>query len=92
MPPHDTGPRKSGVCAMNATEARVGAVQDQHLARLAEMNKTGLNRIYGPVSVDNDLRGIAILAVPTAEDARKHFADDLVIEALPWMTFKGILK
>jgi uncharacterized protein YciI len=67
-------------------------MQDEHLARLADMNRKRINLIYGPVLVDNDLRGIGILAVPNADEARKHFADDpfvkagvMVADVRPWM-------
>jgi len=83
---------KKGPNAPPADPAAQKRMQDEHLGGLAEMNKKRINRIYGPVTVDNDLRGIAILAVPTAEEARKHFADDpfvkagvMIAEIRPWM-------
>jgi uncharacterized protein YciI len=67
-------------------------MQDEHLARLADMNKKRINLIYGPVLADADLRGIGVLAVANAEEARQHFADDpfvkagvMVAEVRPWM-------
>jgi uncharacterized protein YciI len=67
-------------------------MQDEHLARLADMNRKRINLIYGPVLADVDLRGIGVLAVANAEEARKYFADDpfvkagvMVAEVRPWM-------
>lgn len=83
---------KKGPNAPPADPAAQKAMQDEHLTRLAEMNKKRINVIYGPVLVDNDLRGIGVLAVPNAEEARKQFADDpfvkagvMVAEVRPWM-------
>ena len=83
---------KKGPTAPPADPAAQKAMQDEHLARLADMNKKRIAVIYGPVLVDNDLRGIGVLAVANAEDARKQFADDpfvkagvMVAEVRPWL-------
>ena len=83
---------KKGPNAPPSDPAAQKRMQDEHLARLAEMNKKRINLIYGPVLIDNDLRGIGILAVPNAEEARKQFADDpfvkagvMVMEVRPWL-------
>src|SRR5687767_12107391 len=83
---------KKGPNAPPSDPAAQKLIQDEHLARPAEINKKRINLIYGPVLVDNDLRGIGILAVANAEEARKHFADDpfvkagvMVAEVRPWM-------
>src|SRR5687768_8208916 len=83
---------KKGPNAPPGDPAAQKAMQDEHLARLAEMNRKRINVIYGPVLVDNDLRGIGVLAVANADEARKQFADDpfvkagvMVAEVRPWM-------
>lgn len=83
---------KKGPNAPPADPAAQKAMQDEHLARLAEMNKQRINVIYGPVLADNDLRGIGVLAVANADEARKQFADDpfvkagvMVADVRPWM-------
>ena len=67
-------------------------MQDEHLARLAELNKKRVNMIYGPMLDGGDLQGIAILDVPSPEAAKQAFADDpfvkagvMVAEVRPWM-------
>ena len=83
---------KKGPNAPPSDPAAQKRMQDDHLAHLAEMNKKRINLIYGPVLADTDLRGIGVLAVPNADEARRHFADDpfvkagvMVAEVRPWM-------
>lgn len=83
---------KKGPNAPPSDPAAQRRMQDEHLARLADMNRKRINLIYGPVLADTDLRGIGVLAVANAEEARKHFADDpfvkagvMVAEVRPWM-------
>jgi uncharacterized protein YciI len=83
---------KKGPNAPPSDPAAQRRMQDEHLARLADMNRKRINLIYGPVLADVDLRGIGVLAVANAEDARKYFADDpfvkagvMVAEVRPWM-------
>jgi uncharacterized protein YciI len=83
---------KKGPTAMPSDPAAQKLMQDGHLAGLAELNKKRMALIYGPVVVDNELRGIALLAVPNAEEAKTHFADDpfvkagvMVAEVRPWL-------
>lgn len=71
-------------------------MQDEHLARLAELNRQRINLIYGPVLADADIRGIALLAVPSADEAKQHFAADpfvkagvMTVEVKPWIGPKG---
>jgi uncharacterized protein YciI len=67
-------------------------MQDDHLANLADLNRKRINLLYGPVIADGNLAGIAVLAVPTADEAKKAFAADpfvksgaMVVEVRPWM-------
>jgi len=66
-------------------------MQDQHLAGLAELNRKRVALIYGPILAEGDLKGVAVLAVPTAEEAKQAFANDpfvkagvMVAEVRPW--------
>jgi uncharacterized protein YciI len=65
---------------------------DEHLGKLAELNRKRVNVLYGPVTDVGDLMGMAILAVSSADEAKKIFADDplvksgvMVAEVRPWM-------
>jgi uncharacterized protein len=67
-------------------------MQDAHLANLGQLNRKRINVIYGPVLDGGDLRGIAILDVPSASDAKRAFDNDpfvksgaMVAEVRPWM-------
>ena len=69
---------------------------DEHLAGLAKLNAGRIAVLYGPFQDNGDLRGIAILDVPSAEAARTHLADDpfvkaghMVLEVKPWMGPRG---
>jgi uncharacterized protein YciI len=75
------------------------AMQKAHLARLAELNRQRLNLLYGPFLDNGDLRGIAILDVKDAAEAKRLMADDpfikagvMVAEVRPWMGPKGWFK
>ena len=48
---------KKGLNAPPAEPAAQKAMQDEHLARMAEQNRKGLNLIYGPILADADIRG-----------------------------------
>ena len=72
------------------------AMQDEHLARLAELNQRRIAVLYGPFQGASDLRGIVILDVPTADAAREHLGDDpyvkaghMAIEVKPWYGPRG---
>ena len=87
---------KKGTTPPPSGAAEQQAMQNEHLAKLAEHNKKGVNVVYGPVLADADIRGIAVLAVPAAEDARKLFAPDpfvkagvMTTEVYGWMGPKG---
>jgi uncharacterized protein YciI len=79
----------------NAPPAAMDAqkkMADEHLANLADLNRKRISLLYGPVLADGDLRGIAILAVASADDAKKHFDADpfvkagvMVAEVRPWL-------
>ena len=82
--------RKGPSPAPSTPEAQQ-AMQDAHLAGLANLNRKRVNLLYGPVLVETDLRGIAILDVPSADEAKRLFADDpfvkagvMVAEVRPW--------
>ena len=45
-------------------------MQDDHLANLADLNRKRINLLYGPVLSGADLVGIAVFAVPTADEAK----------------------
>jgi uncharacterized protein YciI len=56
-------------------------MQEEHLAALADLNRKRIALLYGPVTEDAELRGIAILDVPTPDDARKAFAEDPFVKS-----------
>jgi uncharacterized protein len=81
-----------------AAEARQ-KLADEQLGKLAELNRKRVNVLYGPVTDDGDLLGISLLAVSSADEARKIFADDplvksgvMVAEVRPWMGPKDWFK
>lgn len=59
----------------------MAAAQQEHLDRLAALNRQRVNRIYGPMTDGGDLVGIAVLAVATADEARAAFAQDPFVKA-----------
>src|SRR5436190_4589653 len=66
-------------------------MQDEHLSRLADLNRKRVNLLYGPVLAEGDIAGIAVLDVKTADEAKDAFADDpfvkagvMVPEVHPW--------
>src|SRR5882762_170643 len=67
--------KKGSSAPPSAPEAQK-QMQDEHLANLAELNRKRVNLLYGPVLSGGDLVGIAVLAVPNADEAKKAFADD----------------
>jgi uncharacterized protein YciI len=67
-------------------------MQDDHLANLADLNRKRINLLYGPVLSGGDLVGIAVFAVPNADEAKRTFAADpfvkagvMVADVRPWM-------
>jgi len=78
-----TAPEPQGAAGQKAHQ--------EHLFRLAELNRRRLNVLYGSFLDDGDLRGIAILDVKDATEAKRLFADDpyvktgaLTVDVRPW--------
>jgi len=74
-------------------------MQDEHLSRLADLNRKRINLLYGPVMADGDLAGVAVLDVKTAGEATQAFADDpfvkagvMVAEVHPWRGPKNAFR
>ena len=74
-------------------------IQAGHLAYMEKLNQQGKLLIAGPFLDDTKWRGLVIYRVSTVAEAKELAAGDpavkagrLVIDARPWMTFKGILK
>jgi len=87
---------KKGPAAPPSSPADQKRMQDEHLANLAELNRKRINLVYGPILVESDIRGIAVLAVADADAARAQFANDpfvkagvMTVEVHPWMGPKG---
>ena len=67
------------------------AIQQEHLDRLAALNRKRVNVLYGPINDGGELAGIAVLAVASADEARSAFAADpyvksgaLRVNVRPW--------
>lgn len=57
-------------------------MQEEHLARLADLNRKRVNLLYGPMlAPESPIAGIAVLDVKTADEARQAFADDPFVKA-----------
>lgn len=74
-------------------------IQAGHIGYMEELHKKGKLPIAGPFGENSDWRGLVIYRVETVAEAKELAAGDpavkagrLVIDARPWMTFKGILK
>ena len=87
---------KKGTTPPPASAAEQKTLQDQHLALLAEQNRKGINVVYGPILADADIRGIGVLAVANAEEAKAQFANDpyvkagmMTAEVIGWMGPRG---
>jgi uncharacterized protein len=81
------------------TGAAAAEIQKGHLAYMDTLHAQGKLLVAGPFMDDGPARGIVIYRVRTVEEAKALAAEDpavkagrLVLEAHPWMTFKGILK
>jgi len=75
------------------------SIQAGHLAYMTELHKQGKLIAAGPFMEASDMRGVVIYRVATVDAAKELAANDpavkagrLVIDARPWMTFKGMLK
>lgn len=71
-------------------------MQQEHLSRLAELNRQRLNVLYGPFLDEGDLRGIAILDVKDAAEAKRLMEEDpfvkagiMTVDVRPWMGPQG---
>ena len=89
--------RKGTTPEPQGAEAR--KMQEEHLARLAELNRKRLNVLYGPFTDNGELVGIALFDVKDAAEATRVMADDpfvksgaLVMDVKPWMGPKGWFK
>ena len=74
-------------------------IQEGHLAYMDALHKRGTLVAAGPFLDDAPMRGLVIYRVASVDEARQLAAGDpavkagrLVLDARPWMTFKGILK
>jgi uncharacterized protein YciI len=81
------------------TAATAKEIQKGHLAYMAKLHTEGKLLVAGPFMDDTPMRGIVIYRVATLDVAKALAAEDpavkagrLVLDAHPWMTFKGILK
>jgi uncharacterized protein YciI len=85
----------------NSTQTGAAAeeIQKGHLAYMSKLHDQGKLLVAGPFMDDTPVRGIVIYRVATVDEAKALAAEDpavkagrLVLDAHPWMTFKGILK
>ena len=81
------------------TPAQVKEIQAGHLAYMDDLHKQGKLVAAGPFADGSDYRGIVIYRVKNVDEAKQLAAKDpavkagrLILDARPWMTFKGILK
>src|SRR5438477_11496705 len=78
-------------------DAAADALQDAHLAHLAELHEQGHLLAAGPLLEDDVYRGLSILNVPPEEARRLKEADPAVragrysVEVLPWMVPAGAM-
>ena len=79
--------------------AEAEEIQKGHLAYMAGLHEQGKLALAGPFAEDSDWRGVVIYRVGSVDEARQLAAGDpavaagrLVIDARPWLTFKGILR
>ena len=78
-------------------DAAADALQDAHLAHLAELHEQGHLLAAGPLLGDDVYRGLSILNVPPEEARGLKEADPAVragrysVEVLPWMVPAGAI-
>ena len=79
--------------------AQAGEIQKGHLAYMERLHAQGTLVVAGPFADEGPSRGLVIYRVKDVAAAKALAAEDpavkagrLVLEAYPWMTFKGILK
>lgn len=75
---------------------QIALIQEQHLAHLNMLDKTGKISMAGPLGDDGETRGIVIYNVATIEEALKLAREDpavragrLKVEMHPWWAAKG---
>jgi uncharacterized protein YciI len=83
--------------APNLDEAEAAALQDAHMAHLADLHEAGQLLAAGPL-LDDCFRGLSILNVD-AEEARRLTATDPAVRAgrfdvvvMPWMVPAGAMS
>jgi uncharacterized protein YciI len=81
------------------TSPDAARMQQEHLAGLIALNKQRVNLLFGPMGDSGDLRGVAILDVPTADAAKKALEADpfvkagaMTLEVKPWAGPKGFFS
>ena len=80
-------------------ESEAPTIQNGHLAYMSTLQRQGTVVVVGPFQEDSVWRGLVIYRVGSVDEAKQLAAGDpavkagrLVIDARPWVTFKGILK
>ncbi len=80
-------------------ESELQTIQNGHLAYMSTLQRQGKLLVAGPFQDDTAWRGLVIYRVGSVDEAKQLAAGDpavkagrLVIDARPWVTFKGILK
>jgi uncharacterized protein len=71
-------------------EEAAAALQDAHLAHLADLHKAGYLLAAGPLA-DEKFRGLSILNVDP-ERARELKEQDLAVKVMPWMLPAGAIS
>src|SRR5512132_979649 len=81
------------------TGAAAAQIQSGHLAYMTKLREQGKLLVAGPFMEDTPMRGIVVYRAASVDEARALASEDpavkagrLVLDAHPWMTFKGILK
>jgi uncharacterized protein YciI len=71
-------------------------LSEAHLAGLADLGRQRVNVMHGPMLDEGPIRGIVVLDVPTAEEARARIAADpfvrlglMAVEIKPWLAPAG---
>src|SRR5215831_3450961 len=73
---------KKGAGAPPASADLQKKMQEEHLARLADLNRKRVNLLYGPIlAPESPYAGIAVLDVKTADEAARVFDDDPFVKA-----------
>jgi uncharacterized protein YciI len=80
-------------------ESELQTIQNGHLAYMSTLQRQGKLLVAGPFQDDSVWSGIVMYRVGSVDEAKQLAAGDpavkagrLVIDAHPWVTFKGILK